>query len=344
MNILSGAKLVLSKFSKEALSIGINRGLATALSILKMSKNKQEKLYWLMKKDLEQADEINSPSPLWKILETQFLDIITIKGIENFKDEYINRHFAAYAPNNRRIYESLIWQYYQNIKTKDSLNLLENLEEPRIGGKGDIVLINGKRFTLDLLQSIDEFYCIFGDGFLDPKKKQIILEFGAGYGRLAYVILKALPKTTYVILDLPSSLLISQYYLPKTLPGISYSGYKDTRLMNPVSRKDLLKKRLWFFGGFKFPFFENGSVDVFVNIYSMQEMKKNQIKCFLDLASKKACGRVYLKQHFVEENPINSEKILPEDYTLEKQWKVISMKTSGIYLHSFEKIFEKVSK
>ncbi|MDO8633697.1 MAG: putative sugar O-methyltransferase [archaeon] len=341
MKLADTIKLGLSSFSREALSIAANRTVAVPLRLFGLSKNKYEGLYKLMKKDLSEANEIYSPSTLWTVLEMQFSDILTINGLEKFKDEYINRHFAAYALGNKRVYEALIWQYYQSIEAKDNLGLLKQLEEPTVGGKGNVVLVKGKRFTLDLLQSIDEFYNILENSSIDTDEKSIFLELGAGYGRLAYIFIKALPKCTYVILDLPSSLLISQYYLPKVLQKLDYSGYETTRGLTSISREGLAKKRLWFFAALKLPFFEDNSIDTFINIYSLQEMKKRQIKQFLDLASRKTAKRIYLKEHFLEHNPINSEEITADNYVLGKGWKLSYDKISSLYLHSFERAFDK---
>jgi hypothetical protein len=46
-----------------------------------------------------------------------------------------------------------------------------------------------------------------------------ILEIGAGYGGLAYFIKQIVPQVTYIIVDLPRSLLFSGCYLSVTLPG-----------------------------------------------------------------------------------------------------------------------------
>ena len=45
-----------------------------------------------------------------------------------------------------------------------------------------------------------------------------IIEIGAGYGRLAYVFVKARPGCKYWIVDLPPALYVSQQYLSAVLP------------------------------------------------------------------------------------------------------------------------------
>ncbi len=323
----------------------MNSALAFLLRFFGLSKYRHlEETYQIIKEDLEQSDEIFHPSRFWKGLDEKFFDILSIKGVDSFKDEYINRRFAAYLPESRRVYESLIWQYYQNLEKRDSLGLLNKLEEPEVGGKGNIVLINGKRFTLDLLQSIDEFYSILEVKSFDIEEDNIFLELGAGYGRLAYVFLKALPKAHYIILDLPSSLVISQYYLPRVFSGINYASYEETRKLDSISRKTLLKKSLWFFGSFKLPLFEDFSFDVFINIYSLQEMKRKQIENFLDLASKKTLREIYLKQNSIEENSVDNEIVKSEDYVLGKEWKNAFFRTSNTYLHCFEKAAKRTKK
>jgi len=334
---------VLTRFKTEAGSFFLNRGTATAINLLGLSKiKKYEKEYRLMQADLKKAEKSFKPSNLWQIINVEFRDIMTIHGVENFKDHYTYRHFSAYSPDNPRIFEAMVWQYYQNIQKRDVLGLLKKIEEPEIGGRGDIVMINGKRLSFDLLQSIDEFYSIYETSAINENTENIIMELGSGYGRLAFVFLKALPNSHYVILDLPESLLLAQFYLSNAFPKISMSTYEQTREIKNVSRNVLKKKRLWFFGAMKFPEFENNATDVFVNIYSLQEMEKQQLKNYLRIASEKTAKVVYLKQHFIENNPINNEKILEKYYRLPDGWKIIYSRTSNTYLHCFEKAFRKM--
>lgn len=329
-------------FFKEVFSIITNFVIAHFLNIIGISKNSGRDNYNQMKKDMKTSPDVFYPSKLWNLFERQFSDIMTIKGIDKFKETYINNHLNTYKSGHRIIYEGFIWQYYQTVKKMDYLKILDNIEEPLVGGKTDFIKINNKRITIDLLQAINDFYNIFGNK-IDVNKKMLIMELGAGYGKLIYVILKTLPNAVCVILDLPSSLLIAEFYLPKVV-NIDYVGYKKTRLLKDITREVLYKKRLWFFGCWRLNKFDLDSVDIFVNINSFQEMRKEQIIFYLKRAGKITTDRIYLREHIIEKNPINEEFIAQDCYKLDEDWKLIKEKISVPYFQYFEKTYDKAKK
>lgn len=54
-------------------------------------------------------------------------------------------------------------------------------------------------------------------GKLDEMKKPVVVEWGGGYGGFARLLMRCLPNTTYVILDLPEMCALSSLYLKVTL-------------------------------------------------------------------------------------------------------------------------------
>src|SRR5439155_517391 len=48
-----------------------------------------------------------------------------------------------------------------------------------------------------------------------------VAELGAGYGRLAYVVVSASPGVRYTIIDIPPALYLSQRYLTTVFPGVA---------------------------------------------------------------------------------------------------------------------------
>ncbi len=160
-----------------------------------------------LRTDMEKANPVYTPSVLWDDLYDQFERVLHVEDIKNFKTQRYNRRFSAFAPTDPIFYKMFLWLYWQNIKKRDSLNLLNKLKEPQLGNP-DTYIIKGTIMSHDLLQSLDEFYAIY-PSLKQINKHLIVTELGSGYGRLGYVFLSAILKSTYIIVDLPGSLIIA---------------------------------------------------------------------------------------------------------------------------------------
>ena len=57
--------------------------------------------------------------------------------------------------------------------------------------------------------------------FRDVRVPRSLLEIGAGWGGLAYQFKKVFPKATYIIVDLPQSIIFSATYLKTAFPDAS---------------------------------------------------------------------------------------------------------------------------
>jgi len=69
---------------------------------------------------------------------------------------------------------------------------------------------------LDRIALADRLRALAAAGALPPlreRRSPVVLEIGAGYGGLAFALKHALPRATYVIVDLPDSLKLSACYL-----------------------------------------------------------------------------------------------------------------------------------
>jgi len=199
-----------------------------------------------LRTDMEKAPFVYKPSLVWEDLYNQFERVLYVEDIKNFKTQRYNRRFSAYAPTNPRFYKIFLWVYWQNIRKRDTLKLLTTLSEPRLGNP-EIYKINKTKMSYDLLQSIDEFYSIYPN--INRKvKPQIIAELGAGYGRLGYIFLKAIPKSTYIVIDLPGSLVIAQYYLSRMFPPHEVLTYNESKNIRKIGRTLLTKFRGSMFG------------------------------------------------------------------------------------------------
>lgn len=294
--------------------------------------------YRAMVADLERTSEELMPSKHWQSLSREFERHARVDGLKNFKSRFFGRRWAAYSSDSPRIFESCVWQYWNTLAKEDREGLLQ-LEEPERGAN-EIVTIQGRRYSTDLLQSIDEYYAITEGLPVEPGKQRIVLELGAGYGRLAWVFLKARPDVTYVIVDLPQSLFVAQEYLTAELPGLAVGRYEETRERGSFSRDELATRRLWFLEPWQLGRVGTCVVDVFINVYSLQEMTHENIQAYLCEVARLTTVRLFLKQHFLEKNQYDKISVKQEDYDVPEGWVLQLDRTSRLYQHVFERRWE----
>lgn len=109
-----------------------------------------------------------------------------------------------------------------------------------------------------------------------------ILDLGCGAGRLGYLLCKAFPeKISYICCDLPGSSTIAQTYLQEVLPDMDFVTYEDSRKLPSFSRKILEEKPgVMITCAHDISKFENRSVDILLNIYSLGEMMPSTIMMY----------------------------------------------------------------
>jgi len=86
--------------------------------------------------------------------------------------------------------------------------------------------VGGRCVNLDTVSYQERINLLHESGLLSRLREQphpVILEIGAGYGALASHLLKVVPRATYLLVDLPRSLIFSLCYLATTLPGLAGS-------------------------------------------------------------------------------------------------------------------------
>ncbi len=166
---------------------------------------------------------------------------------------------------NMQVLSYILTAYY--VRSIDSLGLLDTLVEDDCFGNLTCSIGN-RTVSRDLLDSIMEIYFLekhLGISSLDTVN---VLDIGAGYGRLAYRAVKALPNIgSYFCTDaVAASTFISEYYL-------RFRGLEGKAKAVPL---DEIERTL-----------ETRSVDLAINIHSFSECRIPAIDWWLSLLEKK---------------------------------------------------------
>jgi len=223
------------------------------------------------------------------------------------------------------------------LEKRDVWGLLEELEEPELGS-GTYIMYRGKRLSLDLLQSIDELYRLREAMGFERKDRVVFCELGAGYGRLADVVLRAMPNATYMIFDLPESLLLSQHYLTTLNPQAKAALYPDSEKAL-ASAEGIRAHRLIFGLPHQLRAVPPGVVNAFINIYSFMEMGRAQIENYFGIIDRLQVQALYLKQFKREVNIYDGSLNTGESYPARPSWRKVLDGTATLFDHVFEAVW-----
>lgn len=280
------------------------------------------------------SNALSQPSEFWNDLNHQHIEMLRRRGIRNFKRTLAQCYFTFAVESTRdpqmaaliehwatdpspdplsvriigdpqvesqmglrylrdcaaaRSYELFLGLLLWHSSKTDPEGLSSRLAEPAIGNP--IPARSGNRLvSQDLANSIRE-YGRFRD-HLGPGG--ILAEIGAGYGRLGYVAANRPAK--YWIFDIAPALAVSEWYLPRALPGCSVFKWRPFEQWSEV-RGEADRADLAFFSSDQLALIPDRSVDVFAAISCLHEMTGAQAQKLLHLMGQKASRAIYTKNH-----------------------------------------------
>ena len=252
-------------------------------------------------------------SNFWEYLNRINIDQISTSGYLNFKQTVACNYFtfivpveSTYSSNLTRYsipvplseiekkhdllslensvqYNTITAKYLQYAIENGWESYLDHLEEPALGNPPAITY-RGKRISQDILNSLSEYIPILRS---IEGKVETVAEVGAGSGRTAYCFLKLHPGIKYYIIDIPPALYLSQKYLTDLFPEKMIFPFKPYAVPAEC-REDIEAAELIFLTPDQMECIPSDSVDLFLAIDCLHEMKPSAIQHFLDQAQRTA--------------------------------------------------------
>ena len=269
----------------------------------------QYALLELMREDNRRAGSPFCPNDYWANESRAFGEVFNVAGINDVENEFFNTRFHGLTLDDHRLFTLFQWSYYQVVKARDRFGLLERFQStlsdtpglvPLVDGQpilpGRNLEIDGRSISIDLLVSVDDFYNLheLQPGILT--EPLVVVDLGAGWGRIGHILSQINPNICYVVLDIPESLLVSSTYLPKRLPDRSVGTYIEARALDRLDKPTLRGRSLWFLGPQALRRMSAGTIDIFINVASFQEMAPEQVNGYLACVDAVAAeGYVYLR-------------------------------------------------
>lgn len=229
----------------------------------------------------------------------------------------------------------MVWKYAERF---DSEHILARIDEPKQGNPLKIY-IHDKLASQDLANSVLEYYSIREYFNVSPSDSKTICELGAGYGRNAFVFLSALPKCKYIIVDIPPALYISQHYLSSVFRNMKIFKFRPFQSFSDIE-KEFNEANLVFLLPHQAEMLPAKRVDLFINISSLHEMKRDQIQAYFTLIDKLTKGFFYSKQWWESRNAADGITITSKDYPVPKTWKQLYFRAARVQTYFFEAMYE----
>jgi putative sugar O-methyltransferase len=252
----------------------------------------------------------------------------------------LNDRAASFNTAEAWLYKTFVAMYADVVERQDPRRLLRSLEEPALGNPF-LICHNGRRISQDLCNSVHELYSILGPEGLPPPRlpSPSFAEIGAGYGRLAYIILKAVPDARYCIVDIPPALYLSQRYVTTLFPELPVFRFRPFASYGEVSG-EFEQSRIRFIAPHQLALLPAKSIDYFINVSSFHEMTVAQVKNYFDLIDRLCRGRLYTKQWRVSRAQVNACTLREHDYPVPSHWRTIFQRRHPIQRMFFDALYE----
>jgi putative sugar O-methyltransferase len=252
----------------------------------------------------------------------------------------VPQHFEGYGRQRtletwkaRTLYRLFVALLWDQAMREDALGVLDGIQEPELG---DPLRIHhrGRLISQDLANSAREANRLFPHLSPSSTNRPIIAELGAGYGRLGFVLVRAL-STRYWVFDIPPALFIAEWYLQRVLPGLRIFTFRPFQDFEAV-RAELEAADVAFFTANQIALLPDASVDAFVNISSLHEMRQPQIDHYLQHMARVTRHVIYLKQWTEFKNLADDVHITRESYRLPPEWRSVHDAADSVQDRFFE--------
>jgi putative sugar O-methyltransferase len=231
-----------------------------------------------------------------------------------------------------RFFVGLHWWYVMN---NDPFGFLDDLSEPTIGNPIRTTL-NGRLISQDIANSVRELTTICEAQPL-MVTTPVILELGAGYGRLCYVCVSSL-QCRYIIVDIPPALYVAQWYLCAIFPDRRVFTARPFSNFGEVI-DDFSRAAICFLTPDQLEMLPDSYADVAVSVSALHEMSVRQIDHYKRLLERKTRSLIYFKQWI--RTVLDGAVLTRGNYDLAQPWTAVIDRTDPIQDLFFEAVFRR---
>jgi putative sugar O-methyltransferase len=238
----------------------------------------------------------------------------------------------------REIYRLAVGLLWEHVLQGDRSELLKSLEEFETGNPIQIRR-HGRLISSDLAHSLRERNLFLDQVKLTGRDALTVGEIGAGHGRLAEIF----GRTTnyrYFIFDIPPALYVSEWYVRKIFPNEKVFGFRPFDRWEEV-RDEVAASRFAFFTANQIEMIPDDSLDLFINMNSLMEMRMDQIQNFLQHISRLTTRAFLSRQWLKWRNNLDNVTVDKDSFTLGDGWHKSLDCIDDIYPEFFNQVWER---
>lgn len=326
--------------------------------------------------DFSIAPDIYQPSKFWISYASAHVERLNKKGLERFK-RTINSNYFNWMDSDikeqlkvvnddfegekswfdrsswaRLLYRKPVrwpleeWkQYVQYLELlyeftskQDSLNILNKINEPRLG-KPLSIPYGGRMISQDICNSVLEINAM-AQAICNKDQALHIAELGGGYGRTSYILLKTLSNVRMTLIDIPPALHIAQWYLKTLFPEKKVFHYRPFDSYEEVG-EEMEQSEIIFLLPHQVELLPQKSFDLIFNISSLHEMTHEQIANWYQQIDRLSNGFFYTKQWKEQTgNSWDNIVVKMEDYPTRSSWQEIFKRPCQVQPRFFEALYK----
>ncbi|MBI2890652.1 MAG: putative sugar O-methyltransferase [Nitrospirae bacterium] len=319
--------------------------------------------------DLAQAPVLYHPSKFWTFFATLNICQLRASGLANFK-QTVNQNYFNWVLNSMRDQWDILgggqgawagldpppvphgrkpkgwtrsqWIQYgrfvallwEAARSQDRLGVLARLEEPLLGNPM-AVRHRGRLISQDLCNSSMEINAAFEGIDRSSPRPLRVAELGAGYGRIAFALLKAFTDVQIIILDIPPALHLAQWYLATLFPNRRVFRYRPA-ISSGEARSELEAAEIAFLAPHQVEQLPDKGVDVFLTVSTFPEMTPAQVEMWFSHIDRVCRGVFYFKQWIEGTNTYDGTRMSRETYPVRPHWARVFDRVCPVQTRYFE--------
>lgn len=289
-----------------------------------------------MKRDNNMSEHPFIPTGIvWEKLSVLFEKRLHIDGLGIVEDQTLNHWFSAFKPTHKKYYFYALWMLYTRLKERDTYKLLDKTAPSASDKQGIAIEVGGKLLSWDYLISMESIISMVEHYPQILTEKLVIVDLGAGWGRMGYLLKQINPQITYIICDIPVSLMVAQHYLPHVLPNEKVFRYANNKNRTSFTHEYFTNNTgLHFLGSQDLKKFEAKSIDFFINIASFQEMTQEQVNTYFEIIGKITRKAVYLEQRY------QGDEVKRQTYPYPTSWQKLFDRDVAFAPYYFESLYD----
>lgn len=163
----------------------------------------------------------------------------------------------------------------------------------------------------------NEIYGSLLASLIEDVEHPVVADLGAGYGKLAYFILRDREAFTFIDFDLPETLCLAAYYLMKMWPEKRALLYGE----GDIGREDVARYDPVFMPSYEIEKLRPVSVDLFVNKNSPGEMTEDAVRNYVQHIARAAKSFFFHMNHESYHSPYadGSQRLMGYEYPVPKE-------------------------